>query len=658
MLLAASLNQAVRTAAEHQFAGRFAEAESIYREVLSQQPNHREALHYLGILAAQTGRPAVAVELIECATHLNPRDPAAWSDLGNALQASGRTDEAIAAQRRSLELRPGSAQTWSALGSALHSGERFEAAFEAFRHALELDPHQAETHSNLAHTLFATGQRDAAIAEYLRAAELQPASAQYSFNLGVAYQKSGKMDEAVQSYLEATRLDPRMTSAYTNLGVCYKILGRPSLAEEVYRTAMRIEPDDSVSHGNLIFVMNFNPDYDVKALHEESTRWAARHTAHVPRISKHDNTPEPGRRLRIGYLSPDFREHVVGYNALPLLREHDHEQFEIFCYSCVSKADEMTEKFRRCADVWREIRFLSDERVVEMIRADQIDILLDLTMFMQGNRLLVFASKPAPVQVSYLASCSTTGLKEIDYRISDWQITPEGADVSCYTEEVVRLAHSAWCYEPGGLMGEVTDVPAFASGVVTFATRNNPAKVNDQVLELWGRILERVPNSRLFLSAPPGSMRKSIERTFSHHGISSERLEFRWREPWAEFIGSYGRIDVALDPFPYNGWITTCDALWMGVPIVTLSGRTAVGRGGRSILSNIGLSELVAETPDEYVKIASALARDPGRLREMRAGLRERMERSPLRNGRGFARDVEEAYRQMWRGWCSVRCPR
>ncbi len=360
--------------------------------------------------------------------------------------------------------------------------------------------------------------------------------------------------------------------------------------------------------------------------------------------------------MRIGYVSPDFRQHVVGYNLLPLLREHDHEAFEIYCYSNGTQEDALTERFRSLADSWRNIGAMSDETAAQRIREDGIDILVDLTMHMAGSRLLVFARQPAPVQASYLASCSTSGLEEIDYRISDPHIEPaKESDERWYTERVWRLADSAWCYEPSGPMPEVRGLPALERGWLTFGSRNNPAKLSRVVLELWAEILLRVANSRLQLSAPPGNTRAWICEIFADCGVARERLEFFWREPWEEFIGSYHGIDVALDPFPYNGWITSCDALRMGVPVVTLSGNTPLGRGGRSILCNLGLPELIAQTPTQYAEIAVELVKDLPRLSELRGTLRSRMDASPLRDAPGHARAVEAAYRQMWRHWCEKK---
>ncbi len=357
----------------------------------------------------------------------------------------------------------------------------------------------------------------------------------------------------------------------------------------------------------------------------------------------------------MGYVSPDFRDHVVGSNFFPLLREHDQTRFDIFCYANVLSPDAMTRRLEAQCAHWRNIAGCNDQEAAEAIRADRIDILVDLALHTAHNRLPLFARKPAPVQVSYLGYCGTTGLEAIDHRLSDPYLDPPGTDLGCYSERTICLPHCTWCYQPGGPMPEISPLPALRAGFVTFGCRNNFAKVSSLALDLWLEILLAVPRSRLVLYAPAGACREALLERFVRKNITAERLQFIGKQPWEQFVRSYQAVDIALDPFPYCGWITTCDALWMGVPVISLSGRTAVGRGGCSILSNIGLPELVAQSPQEYVEIAVSLAGDLSRLVELRATLRERMERSPLRDAKAFARDIEAAYRQMWRTWCLER---
>jgi predicted O-linked N-acetylglucosamine transferase (SPINDLY family) len=368
----------------------------------------------------------------------------------------------------------------------------------------------------------------------------------------------------------------------------------------------------------------------------------------------HTNDCSPDRRLRIGYVSPDFRSHPVGTFLLPLLESHDHQGFEIFCYSSVRVPDAITARCRAQADVWRDALGMSDEQLAGAIRDDRIDVLVDLTMHMADNRLLVFARKPAPVQVTYLAYCGTTGLAAMDYRLTDPYLDPPGRDEPFYCERSVRLPETYWCYRPVIETSPAETLPASGTGQIVFGSLNNFCKVSDASLAAWSRLLQAVPGSRLLLHAHAGSHRQRVCTLLAGQGVAAERLELIDFLPAGDYFDVYRRIDVALDPFPYGGGTTTCDALWMGVPVVSLAGATAVGRGGLSILSNVGLPDLVARDPGEYVEIAARLAGDLPRLRELRAALRDRMRKSPLMDAPRFARNVEAAYRRMWKEWCAA----
>jgi predicted O-linked N-acetylglucosamine transferase (SPINDLY family) len=319
----------------------------------------------------------------------------------------------------------------------------------------------------------------------------------------------------------------------------------------------------------------------------------------------------------------------------------------------VHSPDTVTSQLQQYADRWCSILGQSDEQVANQIREDQVDILMDLTLHTAHNRLLVFARKPAPVQVTYLAYCGSSGMSTMDYRLSDPHLDPLDTDLSCYTEATLRLPRTYWCYLAGPSPTPCL-TPAIGNGFVTFGCLNNFAKVSIAALDLWARILLAVPGSRMIIHASPGQYLIDVTERFARVGVEKSRVHFVGRQLWSEYAQTYSQIDIALDPFPYGGGITTCDALWMGVPVVTLSGNTAVGRGGRSILSNIGLPELIAFTPDQYVQIAIDLARDCDRMDGYRQGMRARMLGSPLLDGASFARDVEAAYRQMWRTWCET----
>jgi predicted O-linked N-acetylglucosamine transferase (SPINDLY family) len=344
---------------------------------------------------------------------------------------------------------------------------------------------------------------------------------------------------------------------------------------------------------------------------------------------------------------------VVGRNLLPLLRHHDRERFEITCYSQAVSPDAMTLQFQHAADRWRDIAGLTDEQAADLVRRDSIDILVDLALHTAGNRLLVLARKPAPVQVTFAGYPGSTGLGAIDYRLSDPYLDPVGRDESIYSERTIRLPDSFWCYDPLEFADiQVNSLPSLRSGVVTFGCLNNFCKVNDDVLALWATVLRQVQTSRLLIMAPVGGPRDRTLQRLAGEGVDAGRVEFVALQPRGKYLETYHRIDVGVDTFPYNGHTTSLDSLWMGVPVVTLVGNTVAGRAGFSQLSNLGLQELAGHTPEDYVRIAVELARDLPRLAHLRSTLRSRMEQSPLMDAARFARNIEAAYRRTWRTWC------
>ena len=381
-------------------------------------------------------------------------------------------------------------------------------------------------------------------------------------------------------------------------------------------------------------------------------RWNQKHAEPFKKwIQAHSKTQDPERRLRIGYVSPDFCQHVVGRNILPLLRGHDHGQFEIFCYSNVGRVDRLTDQFRGLADEWRDILNLTDAQAADVIRQDRIDILVDLALHTGGHRLGIFARKPAPVQVTFAGYPGSTGLDSIEYRLTDPYLDPLGLNDSFYSEKSYRLPDSFWCYDP--LLGEIdiNEPPVKSVGFLTFGCLNNFCKVNDVVLQLWARLLKTVSNSRLLMMAPEGRSRERVLDQLGKSGIDRQRMEFVGQQSRGEYLQTYHRVDIGLDTFPYNGHSTSLDAFWMGVPVITMVGQTAVGRAGFSQLTNLGLPEFIARTPEEYVQIASELAGNPTRLAELRRTLRARMKASALMDAALFARNIEAAYREMWRSW-------
>jgi predicted O-linked N-acetylglucosamine transferase (SPINDLY family) len=442
-----------------------------------------------------------------------------------------------------------------------------------------------------------------------------------------------------------------MPGVHGNLAIALHMQGRVRESLEHHRREMEVNPGSSLHHSNYLYCLNFDPDCGPQTIFDEHRAWAARHAdpltaAAVP----HAPDRSPDRRLRIGYVSPHFRDHAVNFFTEPILASHDHTQFEVFCYSDVARADDTTRRLQGYADHWRPIHGQGHEQVSRLIRADQIDILVDLTGHIGENRMPVFARKPAPVQVTYIGYQNTTGMLAMDYRLTDAYADPPGQTEPWHTERLERLPQTFFVYQPNALAPEVGPLPALARGYVTFGSFNNFAKVTPEVLKTWAEILTRVPASRLVVLADmQPSLAGHLREAFAAHGIAAERLELVNRLPRPKYLELIAGVDVALDPFPFNGHTTTCDCLWQGVPVVTLSGQTYVSRFGGSGLKTLGLSKLIAASREHYQEIALALAGDLSRLAKLRAALRERMAASPLLDFAGFTRNLEAAYRRMWR---------
>jgi protein O-GlcNAc transferase len=536
---------------------------------------------------------------------------------------------------------------------------RLHEAIAIYRQLLLLLPKSVEIRVNLAAALKEAGEVNDAITILREVLSANPNSFSAWTNLGIAWRINGRLDEAIAAFEKATELKPQSPIAWNNLGLTLQDTARLDDAIRCFDRALAIDPQFAWIDSNRLYALHFHEHSDAKHLYEEHRRWAARHADPLKNhIRPFDNDRSPQRRLKIGYVSGDFREHVVGRFLLPLLASHDKTHVEIHCYnSRAGEADFLTKRLRSCADIWRDIANRSDDDAAQIIRDDRIDILIDLSMHMANNRMLLFARKPAPVQVTYLAYCSTTGLDAIDYRITDSFLDPPGQDDSIYAEQSIRLPETYWCYEPGFEAAEPNSPPVLTAGHITFGCLNNFCKVTPVTLNVWFELLRALPTARLILHAHEGSHRQHLCDLAADAGVDRARISFVGFQPLQQYMEFYRHIDIALDSFPYSGGTTTCDALWMGVPVITLRGKTAVGRGGVSILSNLGLTELIAGDSDEYVNIAKGLATDLPRLTELRKSLRGKMLRSPLMEAKKFAENIESAYRRMWEGWCAKLPP-
>lgn len=607
--------------AAHQ-GGRLAQAEAGYREVLRLDPRHPHALNNLAVLMRAARRHDEALALYRQAQTTAPDNAHVYSNLGCLLNDLGRTAEAAGVLRCAVALRPEHADAYFNLGNCLHGARDTAGAETGYERAIRLRPDMAEPHAGK----------------------------------GGLHKERGELGAAVDSFVAALKARPDMLEPYNNLGEALKEQGRLAEAIGVFQEGLGKHPNSALMHGNLLFALHYTPEVLPDTIHRAHLVWDERHARPLlPAQPRFTNDRTPGRRLRVGYVSPDFCTHSCAYFSEPLLRGHDPSTVEVFCYPTSTREDATTTRFRQVAAHWRPLVKLSDEAAAALIRQDAIDILVDLAGHTGENRLLVFARKPAPIQVSWLGYPDTTGMKAMDYRLTDAIADPEGVTDRWATETLVRLPGGFLAFRPLIAADARETPPALAAGHVTFGSFNNVSKLSPAVIRVWSEILARVSGSRLVLKGkafadPP--TRARYVALLAANGITAERVDLLARiEPVGNHLRAYDGIDIGLDPFPYNGTTTTCEALWMGVPVITLGGQHHVARVGASLLTQCGLTEFIATDEAGYVAAAVALAGDLPRLAELRRTMRARLERSPLTDYAGFVRNVEAAYRRMWLDW-------
>ena len=538
----------------------------------------------------------------------------AWSDglKGHVLQGLGRLEEAEKAYRGALARNEHNPAVWSDLGNVLDALGKSDEAKACFERAIVQDSTFAPAYTNLGAHVAARGLFDLAASYYQRALDSDPQNAAAMLNLGVALVETGRIDAARDAFVQVLKLDPTNADAADN-----------QLYAQIYT-----EPDPS----------------KIYAAHQA---WGNKQHHGEP-LAPLD--PNPNRRLRVGYVSPDFRRHSVAFFIAPLLANHDAAAVEVFCYADVARPDDVTARLKASVPHWRATQALTHAQLHQQLRDDHIDILVDLAGHTTGNRLPVFAQRAAPIQVTALGYPATTGLSVLDYRLCDGETDSSQTDAYA-TEKLVRLPSGLHCYAPP-TAPDVTSLPALTNGFVTFGSFNKLAKISPQTIHAWSAILAAIPNARLLLknkALVEESTRATMTATFARHGIAENRLEFAgWAGDDAAHLALYGRIDIALDTYPYNGTTTTCEALWMGVPTLTRTGEGHASRVGASLMARAGLSDWACDDTDPLVAAALKATRDLEQLAELRTGLRARMRASPLCDGKGYARGVEAAYRDMW----------
>jgi predicted O-linked N-acetylglucosamine transferase (SPINDLY family) len=666
--------------------GKRAEALGHFQAAVKLKPDYAEAHCSLGAALEAQSQAAEAEGCYREALRLDPGYGDAWFNLGNVLRAQSRWPEAVEAYQAAIRINPRNAAAHNNLGTVYSSLEQREKAAECFRAVIAINPHHAGAYNNLGNELRKLDQPAQAIEQFNKALQLQADLADAHNNLGLAYFDLDRTNEAIVSYERALRHKPELTEAHSNLAQAYKKLGQFETALGHYREMLRLHPDDPSVYSGMahtlnqqgrieeamdcydqarhldprhspLFALNYNPKFGPREIFEEHRRWGELYGSVDDPLPPLAANTEPERRLRVGYVSPDLRKHSVAYFIEPVLARHDRARHEIFCYAEVPKAqqDSATARLKTLCDHWVDTCGLSDRALAERIRLDGIDILVDLAGHTAHNRLMAFACRPAPVQLSYIGYANTTGLPAMGYRITDQWADPPGQE-QFHTEQLVRLPHGFLCYLPPANAPPVADAPAARAGFVTFGSFNIISKTSPAVVALWARLMHAVPNSRLVMknrATRDAATRERYYAQFQQHGIARERIDLiAWLHEHDAHLGLYSRIDIGLDTFPYNGTTTTCEALWMGVPVVTLAGNRHAARVGVSLLTRIGLTELIADSPDDYIRIAQRLSQDPKHLSELRHGLRTRIQASTLGDAPAFTRELEDAYRELWRRWC------
>jgi len=670
-----------------QIQNRLESAETNYRLAISADPAHFAAHNCLGVVLLHLGRKEESLAAHERALALQPDSVDAHNNAAVALQALGRLDKALAHYERALALAPDHPGLQLNLAGALDALGRLDESEERYRKAIELAPDLALAHNNLGALLQRKGRLEEAIGRYRRALELEPRFDQARLGLayalinlardadgleeldrylaghpedvnalmqrGRALEQLERLPEAGDCYRKVLELAPNAPETYMRIGALQRQRGEQEEAIANFRRAIDLAPDFAPVWEHLLLSLNYahgiSPS-EIYAAHREFGRRFA------PKVTPagFDNSPDRARRLRVGYVSGDFRTHAVAQFMEPILERHDHDSFEIVCYYTLNYTDAVTERLKRHADLWRDVPALSNEALADRIRADGIDVLVDLSGHTGHNRMLALARKPAPVQATWLGYLNTTGLEAMDWRITDRHAAPEGFE-AYHSERLYRLPDCQWCYRAPPEAPDVAAPPCARTGRVTFAAFTNPAKITREMIRLWSELLARLPQANLLVVGQGlASIAEEFRLRFVRHGVSAERIELRGVRSFPEYLAMHNEVDIVLDTFPYSGGTTSCHALWMGVPLVSLAGATCTSRGGASLLNAIGLPHLLAESSERYLEIAQDLAAGQANMKELRASLRERMAASPLMDVPGFTRNLETAYRAMWKSWCEA----
>ncbi len=650
---AGSLGELLAQASQLRREGRLAEASEAYERILQSAPDHPDALAAIWDNSFDAGNPGAAVDWLNRAISVRGDVPSFHYMLGCSLQAQGKVHDAIESFARALALDPGYAKAHNNLGCSLEAAGRLGEALQAYGRATELDPKLAVAFFNLGNAYRQFGNVVESIEWVGRALALEPAHADWQCNRSDGLYDRLRLDEAVAGYRKALELDPRYARAHSGLGLALQALGRVDEAVASFRRALELDPDSSAARSCLLLALHYRQAEERELLLDEHLKWERRHARGIGwQAARTKEERGEQRRLRIGYLSADFQRHPVSHFVEPVLAAHDRSKVHVFGYSNVPFADDVTRRIEGLCEDWRDISRLGDIEVAERMRYDAIDILVDLSGHSGGGRLQLLARKPAPVQVTWLGYPDTTGLRALDYRLTDALADPPGDSEPFCVEKLVRLPTGFLCYLPPADSPVIAEAPSLNARGVTFGCFNALPKITPSMIAVWSNLLRALPDAKLILKAyglSADSARRGLIAQFEGCGIDSDRIALLPPDnSMTAHLARYNEIDVALDVYPYNGTTTTCEALWMGVPVVTLAGTSHVSRVGASLLARTGLADLVARTEDEYLAKARALAADLQRRRAWRASARQDLQASPLLDAPAFSRALEAAYLNMW----------
>jgi len=632
------------------------DAAQFYRKAIEFNPSYAKAYSNLAYIYRKKNRLDDAASNYLKAIEHAPGIAEIHYNFGITLLHQNKLKDAEFQQRRALEIKPGYADAWCSLGMVQFTYGKLEDSIISYKNSLAINSEHEDALNGCAAVFSKLNMFDESIELFNKSLLINPENENTMIGLGIAYQGINNYSMALSTYRKVVMKSPGHVESHIGMASVYMSQGEYEEAIKLYQKAIDIQPEHYTAYSDLLMLLNYCESLSPSYIYDEHVNWATKYSLNTPKL-EYSNIPDPGRKIRIAYISPDLRVHVVTNFFYPILKCHDTNKFEIYCYADVAHEDSWSQLLKAEKTHWTNIYRMSDAELIDQIQADKIDILVDLAGHTKGNRLVALTAKPAPIQMTYLGYPNTTGLSTIDYRLTDEWADPVGESDKYYTENLIRLNNGFLCYSSINKMPNEVTLPALKNGYITFGSFNNLTKITECVVKIWAAILNKLPTSRLVLKNRSFSSQQVYERylnLFSSHGVEADRVQLCGpTKTYEDHLKAYNQIDIALDTFPYNGTTTTCEALMMSVPVITLAGNMHAGRVGVSLMSQVNLTDYIAQTQEEYIKLALKKANDVEGLGKLRNLLRNQVSTSFLSNGKAFTQDIEEVYRQVWSNWCN-----